>query len=1302
MNRYIFTGLFVAAALCLLTARTGYAQDCSYTSQANDINQNRLCAPVTATWEVTYRGVMDGGTGNVRIVIDWGDGSPEESIPANNFELDNWRITESHTYPELGDLCNYEAKAWLWVDGQLCTSSIQTQLVTVWAVDDENGGILSISPDVFPICVGNDGTVRFTDVSQWNCTPPDEEDTPNRRNRWTQWIYGTGTTTIADASLDGINYSWPHSGPIDYYPNPTEGPAPPPSVSDEIYIPDYYDIGDMFEVTIRNWNTCNPYNEDPTTPPVDPVDGDNPPVTTTAIALIVDIPDGSVDAAGPFCETDPPYTLVPSTPGGTWSGPGVDPATGEFTPIAAGPGTHTITYNVANNYGCSATGSIDIEVQESPSIDVSPGTAVHLCPGLDLQLNTNITGGTPPYSIQWTGDTDPLSATDIENPDFNTSNIGSYTLTATVTDNIGCSNESTITVDIEDVSIDFDPNPVEVCAGETIELQPIVDGGSTVFVDHRWSGTETDKLSATDISNPQFTSTETGTFTFTYTVTDNLGCSDQTDITVIVKEQPLADAGPDDLICALTYELDGNNSGSAVGQWQIISGPGNINFNDTSLPHANITTDAYGTYELSWTLEVNGCSDTDLIEITFSESPNPTTGANAEVCGLTTNLEAIPDIGSGSWSLLSGPGGAEIADANSSNTPVTVDAPGRYIFSWTEISTNGCFGSANQTVDFFPQALADVAPFDTEGCSPLRIDFENNSVNAENYHWSFGDGSASSQEDPTHIFQTSTNQPETFEITLEARNSNNCNDSKNYQVTVNPYPEARFEASNLDGCSPLEVTFNNQSSDASTYSWDFGDESAINEEENPSHSFINSEAYVQSFPVKLTTENTYGCTDSHSVYITVYPVREIELSASPNEGCSPLTAELLTQSGARSYSWDFGDGNTETGNYQTSHIFENNTSDDISFEISVTGTSSFGCLEEATTQILVHPSPATKFEATPGEQQMPDRTVSVNNLTPGQWDYFWSFGDGTTSEEANPPPHEYESSGDYDVVLRAYSQFCEATHSEIISINPMIPDIDYGQDQSGCPPLMISFFNNTLDATSFLWEFGDGQSSDEEEPTHTYRVPGIYTVRLTAYGPGGITTEEDVTIEVYDTPTALFEPVPKVVYIPDDQVSFLNKSQGADYWEWSFGDGNSSVDFSPSHTYQKTGSYDVTLRVENDEGCTDEITIPNAVKAQQGGEIDFPNAFTPNKNGPSGGQYQYGERTNNVFYPSEQKGIVEYKLQIFSRWGEMLFETTDINRGWDGYYREELAPQGVYIWRVTATFSDGRRIEKAGDVTLLR
>ena len=101
------------------------------------------------------------------------------------------------------------------------------------------------------------------------------------------------------------------------------------------------------------------------------------------------------------------------------------------------------------------------------------------------------------------------------------------------------------------------------------------------------------------------------------------------------------------------------------------------------------------------------------------------------------------------------------------------------------------------------------------------------------------------------------------------------------------------------------------------------------------------------------------------------------------------------------------------------------------------------------------------------------------------------------------------------------------------------------------------------------------------------------------------------------------------------------------------------------------------------------------------GELVFPNAFTPNDLGPSDGSYEPDQLNNDIFFPI-QKGVQEYKLQIFNRWGELIFQSEDVNIGWDGYYRGELCKQDVYVWKVRALFSDGEEIEKAGDVTLLR
>ncbi|MBP7450905.1 MAG: gliding motility-associated C-terminal domain-containing protein, partial [Flavobacteriales bacterium] len=107
------------------------------------------------------------------------------------------------------------------------------------------------------------------------------------------------------------------------------------------------------------------------------------------------------------------------------------------------------------------------------------------------------------------------------------------------------------------------------------------------------------------------------------------------------------------------------------------------------------------------------------------------------------------------------------------------------------------------------------------------------------------------------------------------------------------------------------------------------------------------------------------------------------------------------------------------------------------------------------------------------------------------------------------------------------------------------------------------------------------------------------------------------------------------------------------------------------------------------------------VTGEASGEIQFPNAFTPNSSGPTDGVYDPRSYTNDHFFPLYD-GVEKYRLEIFNRWGELLFVTEDVRIGWDGYYRGSPAKQDVYVWKAYAKFSDGRETTMKGDVTLLR
>lgn len=1301
--------LFGFGLILILSVVSGFnalAQDCDYLSKGNNMVQDKPCAPVTAQWEIFFGGVT--GTGPIEVYVDWGDGTPPQILPATYNSVNNqWRITTSHIYPKGGNRCNYQPSTMLVVNGVLCTSSIQTQQVTVWDTDDENGGVMRINPARFPICLGDDGNVTFTDASQWNCVPPIELDRRNNSRRWIQWIYGTGGTTISEALVDGQMLSYPHTGPVQVTGQPIEDPVPPMNTSLPVYIPSHYNVGDYFEVTIRNWNVCNPY-DDPSIPgpPADPINGDHPPVVTTAIAIIVALPDGSIGAAGPFCDNDQSVLLTAATPGGRWSGPGItNPNSRRFYPSIAGAGNHLITYNVTNADGCSASGTTNIQVFESPNISINVDEPIYMCPGLSVQLAATVTGGTPAYAIQWQGDTTPLSATNIYNPIFTTNTPDAYSLLFNVTDAQGCKSELPVNVLVDDIKIEFDPTPIVACQGVPVTIEPITSGGTQNYILHQWSGPHTDKLSATDIQNPVFVTTEIGTFYFTYRVEDETGCHAEATISVVVKEQPIANAGGNDALCGLNYTLNGSLSpANAEGLWSLISGPGTADFSDATAISSQITVSETGTYNLQWMADLDGCIASDDVTINFSSFPQPGIMPDVELCGQSIILEAFPDLGTGAWSMSSGTGSASFNDINAPVTLVEVDMPGQYEFTWTESAGINCNNAVNVNILFKPQAQAISEPQPDIVCSPATLTFPNQSINADSYIWELGGGVTSTDAEPEFTYENLTGSVRTYTITLTALNSYNCNDTFTFPLQVAPKPVVRASAAPIAGCSPLDVSFTNTTTGATSYSWHFSDDNSLSNEFAPQKTFINSNLFVTAYPVKLLAENQFGCIDSTEIQITVYPGVVMDLNVVPGEGCHPLQAELTATPGAMSYTWNTGDGNQIVDNFQLSHTFTNVTSQEVTYNIQVTGTNAFSCAATANGTITVYPSPEARFTVSPNELQMPDRTFALTNQTLGTgWSYEWDFGDGNQSASQNPGTYSYMQSGTYHITLTAFNNHCRSSASLPVLIRPMVPQIQYGTNpDAGCPPLTVTFTNNTLDATTYLWDFGDGRMSQESAPTHIYRVPGVYRVTLTATGSGGTATADDVEVVVYEVPTALFDVIPKVIFIPGENPAIINRSEGATAYYWDLGDGTTSSDFSPSHRYTAPGYYTITLRVTNNDGCEDVYAINEAVKVEQGGELRFPNAFTPNPSGPSGGRYQYGDPRNHVFYPFTQKGVEEYQLQIFTRWGELIFESNELETGWDGYHRGNLAQQGVYIWRARYKTSDGKVHVIAGDVTLIR
>ncbi len=253
---------------------------------------------------------------------------------------------------------------------------------------------------------------------------------------------------------------------------------------------------------------------------------------------------------------------------------------------------------------------------------------------------------------------------------------------------------------------------------------------------------------------------------------------------------------------------------------------------------------------------------------------------------------------------------------------------------------------------------------------------------------------------------------------------------------------------------------------------------------------------------------------------------------------------------------------------------------------------------------------------------------------------------------------------------------------------------------SGCAPLAVEFVNLSQQFEQTEWTFGDGGSSSEPNPSYVYDEPGTYTAELRVYDTTSISRSVTMKILVHASPKVHFEFDETADISKGEPVYFYNYTRNADFYLWDFGDGTYSELIEPVHYYEEAGEYNIKLKAWNTNQCYDSLTVTNAFNPDLH-EIIFPNAFTPNLNGPSNGFYRKGEVNNHVFHPVVKGDLTEYQLKIFNRRGVLLFESNDINIGWDGYYKEKLMPQGVYIWKARGRFSHGKTFVKSGDVTML-
>lgn len=792
------------------------------------------------------------------------------------------------------------------------------------------------------------------------------------------------------------------------------------------------------------------------------------------------------------------------------------------------------------------------------------------------------------------------------------------------------------------------------------------------------------------------------------TATNYFGCQAVVSQQVNVFPEVTAGFNPIETACApLNAQFENTSIGASSFIWDFGNGfigntesPSHTYQNNSGAP---VTHDVVLTAQNGF-----GCSDT--FEGSVTVNPQPT--AMVQPGSLTgcgpfemelTNLSENADFFA--WNYGNG-ATSEVAD--SVHTHVYENggmSPATFALSLTASNQFGCSAQWSQEVTVFPEVTAAFTTGEG-GCTPYQTGFQNNSQGATSFTWDFGDGNMGSGQSPNYVFHNNGTEVAEYTVVLTALNSFGCSANDEQVVTVYPLPQVQFDITEVSNCAPFEVTFQNQSTGVETYSWDYGNGETSSESAfEHTQVFENQTGQSLTFNVNLQGVSEFGCSNQSTLPVNILP-ELVALFSVDTIDCSPLQATFFNQSvGGATYNW-FANGEWFSDQNNPIHTFHNFSNQTMYYNVMLVAQSFTGCLDSISQTLTVLPQPQASFEVTPGQQTFPDATFSVTNTSDAEQSvYFWEWGDGNTSFGENPDPHTYGAWGTFTITLTADNGMCADQFTQEVIIDVPLPAANFSGENSGCQPITVQFVNESEFGVQYYWEFGDGAASAAENPTHTYFQPGTYTVTLTVTGYNGETdvmVKQDI-IEVYPQAIAFFAANPLNVVIPNNPVNFFNLSQNATDYLWDFGDGNYSTEENPQYMYGEVGSYWVTLIATNEYLCADTFRLANPIVAEGAGSIVFPNAFTPSPAGSTGGYYDLSDNlyNNDIFFPLTE-GVEEYQLMIYNRWGEMIFESREVNRGWDGYFKDRLCKQDVYVWKVRARFSDGRQIQQAGDVTLIR
>jgi gliding motility-associated-like protein len=586
-------------------------------------------------------------------------------------------------------------------------------------------------------------------------------------------------------------------------------------------------------------------------------------------------------------------------------------------------------------------------------------------------------------------------------------------------------------------------------------------------------------------------------------------------------------------------------------------------------------------------------------------------------------------------------------------------------------------------------------------CIGETMIFENTSINADDFLWDFG--VAGTDTDVSTAYQPEFTFPDTgtYIVTLIANPTWPCADTSSQIFDVFEPLEPEIILTDFACVSGVETfdfeVVGNLNTEA-TYFWDFGGGTPSTADilEPGGINFGNAENWT----IDLTVNN-HGCIAETDFTYTAPtdPIASIEDQTGFCQGLSFSFENNTTN--AESYLWDFGspfDGDS-SNEFEPEYTY----SDSGSYTVTLTAFAPFTCPSIATATVDIHyllqplfPVPDPDCFSTHNFFMTGTASIDVNTI------YTWDFGGATTSAVTNGPSVSnlvYAEPGVYDVTLFAEVpglDGCEQSFTDQVEAIPD-PTIDFTAGPLiGCPPHLVTFTNtsSTSTATTYLWDFGDGNTSPAVHPAHQFLYSGNFSVLLEMTTGGYCVRElallEEDLVMTHPIPFAAFDVDPNQVDILTPDVNITNLGDDNVDCYYNFGDGGSMQDCNGSYSYTDGGNFTITMTVINEAGCTDTATGEVSVS---GSVFYAPNTFTPD-----------GDGLNDVWHPIVI-GASAYRLKIYNRWGELIWETLDPDIPWLGQTGSDglhYSPNGMYVWEAVWVDQIGYPRSKNGSLFLTR